>query len=104
MNFTVTILDNLPVNTGNCDSEWSEALVDVTAMMRYLKYMESVGRRETCVRGCVGQESLDCAASLGHHVFNITVPDPPTTDPPTTDPPTTDPPTTTERPVVIYHI
>ncbi|XP_019850800.1 PREDICTED: uncharacterized protein LOC109581268 [Amphimedon queenslandica] len=50
----------------DCTKQWSEALYHLSLYMNTVEMLESLGRRKSCLRGCVGEEGVKCAK---HYLF-----------------------------------
>lgn len=52
--------NNLPRCINNANAEWSRLLAKQSRYMKAVDMLESLGRRRKCLRGCVGEEEVQC--------------------------------------------
>lgn len=50
--------------TKKCTDKWDSTLAKVATYMEIVEILESLGRRDSCLRGCVKMETVECVDSL----------------------------------------
>lgn len=52
------------IQTKRCNEKWNQHLIDVARYMKTVELLEGLGRRSTCLRGCVAEDSVICIFDL----------------------------------------
>ena len=56
----------IAIQRKNCNERWGGALYLLSIYVNAVEMLESLGRRKSCLRGCVGEASVKC---VEHYLF-----------------------------------